>query len=76
MREQVARFDQHEWISELRSELADYKPVAIGALLTATTLLRIGAVGTAVAIQFYLADMAGGRPRGVVVGLVIAAQAV
>jgi MFS family permease len=68
-------FDQHAWVGDLRGELADYQPVAIGALLTATTLLRIGAVGTAIAVQFDLVDMAGGRPNGITVGLIGAAQA-
>jgi MFS family permease len=68
--------DEHAWVGELRNELAEYQPVAVGALLTATTLLRIGAVGTAVAVQFDLADMAAGRPNGITVGLIGAAQAV
>jgi len=63
-------------MTDLRAELAEYQPVAIGALLTATTLLRIGTVGTFLAVQFDLADMAGGRPNGIVVGLIGAAQPV
>ncbi len=72
----AATFDDPAWVGDLREELADYQPVAIGALLVATTLLRIGAVGTAIAVQFELADLAGGRPNGITVGLVGAAQAV
>jgi MFS family permease len=68
-------FDEHEWVGTLREELADYQPAAVGALLTATTLLRIGAVGTLIAVQFDLSDMAGGRPNGLTVGLIGAAQA-
>jgi MFS family permease len=70
-----ASADSHAWVAGLRSELDEYQPVAVGALLAATTLLRIGAVGTAVAVQFDLADMAGGRPNGITVGLIGASQA-
>jgi MFS family permease len=48
---------------------------AIGALLVASALLRVGAVGVGVAVQFRLSDLAGGRPNGVDIGLVGAAQA-
>jgi MFS family permease len=51
-------------------------PRAIGALLVASALLRVGAVGVGVAVQFRLSDLAGGRPNGVDIGLVGAAQAV
>ena len=51
-------------------------PRAIGALLIATGLLRVGSVGVGVAVQFRLTDIAGLRPSGVAIGLVGAAQAV
>ena len=64
------------WVADLRQELAtQYRPSALGALLTATALLRVAAVGTGVALQFYLSDLAGGRPSGVTIGLVGASQA-
>ena len=44
-------------------------------LLVGTALLRIGAAGVGVAVQFYLADLAHGRPHAVTIGLVGAAQA-
>jgi len=50
-------------------------PRAIGALLVASALLRVGAVGVGVAVQFRLSDLASGRPNGVDIGLVGAAQA-
>jgi len=50
-------------------------PRAIGALLVASGLLRVGAVGVGVAVQFRLSDLAHGRPSGVAIGLVGAAQA-
>jgi MFS family permease len=58
------------------SELGTAAPRAIGALLVASGLLRVGAVGVGVAVQFRLSDLAGGRPSGVAIGLVGAAQAV
>ena len=51
-------------------------PGAIGALLVASALLRVGAVGVGVAVQFRLSDIAGGRPNGLAIGLVGASQAV
>ncbi|MFN2581143.1 MAG: MFS transporter, partial [Candidatus Dormibacteria bacterium] len=36
---------------------------------------RVGTVGTGVAVQFYLSDLAGGRPSGVAIGLVAGTQA-
>jgi MFS family permease len=48
---------------------------AIGALLVASGLLRVGAVGVGVAVQFRLSDLAHGRPSGIDIGLVGAAQA-
>ncbi len=57
---------------QLRSD----RPRAIGALLVATGLLRVGSVGVGVAVQFRLTDIAGGRPSGVAIGLVGASQAV
>jgi len=46
------------------------------ALLIASGLLRVGAVGVGVAVQFRLTDLAGGRPNGLDIGLVGAAQTV
>jgi MFS family permease len=57
-------------------ELRNTAPRAIGALLVASGLLRVGAVGVGVAVQFRLSDLAHGRPSGVDIGLVGAAQAV
>jgi MFS family permease len=54
----------------------DTGPRAIGALLVASALLRVGAVGVGVAVQFRLSDLAGSRPSGINIGLVGAAQAV
>ncbi len=45
------------------------------ALLTGTALVRVGASGVTVGVQLYLADLAHGHPRGLVVGSVGAAQA-
>ena len=68
--------DEHEeWVRRLEAELEQRRPLALGALLTATGLLRVGAVGAGVAVQFYLSDLAGGRPSGVAIGLVGASQA-
>jgi MFS family permease len=51
-------------------------PRAIAALLVASALLRVGAVGVGVAVQFRLSDIAGGKPNGIAIGLVGASQAV
>jgi MFS family permease len=56
-------------------ELRNTAPRAIGALLLASGLLRVGAVGVGVAVQFRLSDLAGGKPSAVDIGLVGAAQA-
>ncbi len=56
-------------------DLRSTAPRAIGALLIASGLLRVGAVGVGVAVQFRLSDLANGRPNGVDIGLVGAAQA-
>ena len=56
-------------------ELSNTGPRAIGALLVASGLLRVGAVGAGVAVQFRISDLAGGRPSGVAIGLVGASQA-
>lgn len=50
--------------------------MAIGALLVASGLLRIGAVGVGVAVQFRLSDLANGQPNGLAIGLVGGAQAI
>ncbi|MGH7687922.1 MAG: MFS transporter [Candidatus Dormibacteria bacterium] len=57
------------------AELEEHRPLTLGALLAGTALLRVAAVGTSVTVQFYLSDLAGGRPSGVTIGLVVAAQA-
>ncbi|HVC42557.1 MAG TPA: MFS transporter [Candidatus Saccharimonadales bacterium] len=57
-------------------ELRNAGPRAIGALLVASGLLRVGAVGVGVAVQFRISDLAHGRPSGVAIGLVGASQAV
>lgn len=63
-----------EWVSEIDEELHQQRPFTLGALLAGTALLRVAAVGAGVAVQFYLSDLAGGRPSGVVIGFVVAAQ--
>ncbi len=60
----------------LESELREHRPSTLTALLTATGLLRVATVGTAVAVQFNLSDLAGGRPNGVAIGFVGASQAI
>jgi MFS family permease len=57
-------------------QLRNTAPRAIGALLVASGLLRVGAVGVGVAVQFRLSDLAGGTPSAVNIGLVGASQAV
>lgn len=49
--------------------------VQLPALLVGAALLRIGAAGAGVAVQFDLSDLAGGSPSGLTVGVVGAAQA-
>ncbi len=49
--------------------------VQVPALLVGAALLRIGAAGAGVAVQFDLSDLAGGTPSGFQVGAVGAAQA-
>ena len=56
-------------------QLRNTGPRAIGALLVASGLLRVGAVGAGVAVQFRISDLAGGRPSGIAIGLVGASQA-
>jgi MFS family permease len=56
--------------------LMEKRPSAIGALLAGTTLLRMGTAGASVAVGFDLVDIFGGRPSGLVLGLVGASQAV
>jgi len=46
------------------------------ALLAGTALLRVAAAGVTVAVQLYLTDLSHGHPRGIVVGLVGAGQAI
>lgn len=59
---------------DVDAELERHRPLTLGALLAGTALLRVAAVGASVAVQFYLSDLAGGRPSGVSIGLVVAAQ--
>ena len=66
---------EQAWVRGLEDELRQHRPVALGALLLATGLLRVGTVGAAIAVQFYLSDLAGGRPSGLAIGLVGASQA-
>jgi len=66
----------HTLARSLESELREHRPATLTALLTATGLLRVATVGTAVAVQFDLSDLAGGRPNGVAIGFVGASQAI
>lgn len=59
---------------EVDTKLELHRPLTLGALLAGTALLRVAAVGASVSVQFYLSDLARGRPSGVVIGLVVAAQ--
>ena len=61
-------------VEQVTAELERRRPLTLGALLAGTALLRVAAVGTAVSVQFLLSDLAGGRPSGVSIGLVVAAQ--
>jgi MFS family permease len=62
-------------VAELEQGLRASVRVSIPALLTGTALIRVAASGVTVAVQFYLADLAHGRPHGTTIGLVGAAQA-
>lgn len=61
--------------ASLERELVEGGPAAVGALLAATALLRIGAAGAAVAVGFDLVDLFNGRPNGLAVGFIGASQA-
>ena len=61
-------------VVDVDAELERHRPMTLGALLAGTALLRVAAVGASVSVQFYLSDLAGGRPSGVSIGLVVAAQ--
>ncbi len=63
------------WVANLDDELQRHRPAALGALLLATALLRVATVGTGVAVQFDLSDLAHARPNGLAIGLVGASQA-
>ena len=65
---------QPDVVRAVTAELERRRPLTLGALLAGTALLRVAAVGTAVSVQFLLSDLAGGRPSGVSIGLVVAAQ--
>ena len=70
----AAAAQEHELVQEVDAEFERHRPLTLGALLAGTALLRVAAVGASVSVQFYLSDLAGGRPSGVVIGLVVAAQ--
>ncbi len=56
-----------EAVAELEHELVAERPVAIGALLVATTLLRIGTVAAGATVGFELTDMGvGARTIGLI----------
>jgi predicted MFS family arabinose efflux permease len=57
------------------SSLVATSAAGVRALLLASAMLRIGAVGAGQAVQFDLSDLAGGHPSGIAVGLVGASQA-
>ncbi|MFN2452336.1 MAG: MFS transporter [Candidatus Dormibacteria bacterium] len=67
----------------LRPELTPAHPdrartsgrAAVGALLGANALLRVGAVGAGVAVQLDVTDLGGGHPAAIGVGLIGATQA-
>jgi MFS family permease len=48
---------------------------SLAALLLGTALVRVGASGVTVGVQLYLADLAHGHPRGLVIGGVGASEA-
>ncbi len=54
--------------ADLEHELIAERPVAIGALLTATALLRIGTVGASLSVGFELVDRGRVDPR--IIGIV------
>ncbi len=62
-------------VAELEHGLRDSRERSTAALLLGTALLRVGAAGVGVAVQFYLADLAHGRPHAFTIGLIGAAQA-
>ncbi|HEY8756195.1 MAG TPA: MFS transporter [Candidatus Dormibacteraeota bacterium] len=72
----AASADEHAAAATLDMGLMESRPSAIGALLAGTTLLRMGTAGASVAVGFDLVDIFGGRPSGLVLGLVGASQAI
>ena len=66
--------DGSEPAEEVADELGRHRPLTLGALLAGTALLRVASVGATVSVQFLLSDLAGGRPSGVSIGLVVASQ--
>jgi MFS family permease len=64
-----------ELVAELEHGLRETRQASIAALLTGTALIRVAAAGVTVAVQFYLADLAHGHPRGTTIGLIGAGQA-
>jgi MFS family permease len=72
----TAPADEQAAATSLEKDLVTKRPTAIGALLGGTVLLRIGTSGAGVAVGFDLVDMFGGRPSGLVIGLIGASQAV
>ncbi|HYL70524.1 MAG TPA: MFS transporter, partial [Candidatus Dormibacteraeota bacterium] len=67
---------QRAWVEGLEEELRKHRPAALTALLSATALLRVASVGTAVAVQLDVSAFSGDRPSGVAIGLVGASQAI
>jgi predicted MFS family arabinose efflux permease len=69
--------DEHEsLVTELEHELRDYRPATLGALLAATALLRVAAVGTGFAIGQLLVDIGGRGTNEITIGLISALQGV
>lgn len=72
----TASADEQAAPASVETGLMENRPTTIGALLAGTTLLRMGTAGASVAVGFDLVDIFGGRPSGLVLGLVGASQAV
>jgi MFS family permease len=66
---------EHEsLVTELEHELRDYRPTTLGALLAATALLRVAAVGTGFAIGQLLVDLGGRSANELTIGVISALQ--
>lgn len=72
----VPHADTHdgEVAEELEHELRESRPVAIGALLAGTALLRVGVAGVSLAIPFDITDLLGSMPA--LIGALAATQAI